>query len=155
MICERPHHVLSLCCFAELDLKTHLNPLKLQSCKGQNDANSTLNVNQYHVFRSFIGFVVILLDIVQNEAFYRVTKIRKKFPQGCSFQSTSETTIGNCFAKCLENCTCRAFWMFDKDKTCSLYLSHNISLKMEDKMEGCSYFIFERNQKPGCKVWFH
>ena len=22
-------------------------------------------------------------------------------------------------------------------------------------MDGCSYFIFERNQQPGCKVWFH
>ncbi|XP_028391314.1 uncharacterized protein LOC114516132 isoform X2 [Dendronephthya gigantea] len=96
--------------------------------------------------RSFINFV-LLFNFA--EAFYKVTMIQDKTLHGCSFQNTSETTIGNCLAKCLQNCTCRAFRMCGEDKTCSLCLSTSTSLKIKEKQGDCGYFAFERNHQHG------
>ena len=96
------------------------------------------------------------LCVAQNEASYKVTMFRNKDIQGCIFQNTSETTVGNCLARCLENCLCRLFRMCDAEKTCRLCLSYNSSLDVVDKTESCKYFILERNQIQVCRrIWFY
>ena len=84
--------------------------------------------------------VITTLNII--EASYKVTMFENKDLHGCKFQGTSETTIGNCLARCLENCKCRSFRRCNGEETCSLCLSNLTSLTIK---EGCGYFALERS----------